>query len=195
MMTDAQLANVLQVLVVAFFWSILVFKILPEARLDAFRQKMFGIRDEMFDYAADGNIPFDHPAYVLLRRQMNGFIRYGHQLTVYRCLMTAAIHRVSGRPMQGLWFSEWMKAMDSLENDSVRKSLENFHNKGMMLAIKRLLFGSPLLWVITLIFMVEMMGQGAAMGTKQLVKAASKRALTGPINQRLIEETAQGEFA
>jgi hypothetical protein len=194
-MTESQLANVLQFSVVAILWAILIFKILPDARLDAFRQRMFGIRDEMFDFAAAGNIPFDHPAYVLLRRQMNGFIRYGHQLTVFRCLMTAAIHKVSGRPTKGAWFSEWQGALDSLEDVSVRNEMENFHNRGMMLAIKRLLFASPLLWLMTLIFMVQILFQGAANGVIQLAKMASKRVFTGPINDRLIEEAAQGEFA
>ena len=194
-MTETQLANVLQFSVVSLFWAILFFKILPDDRLDAFRQKMFGIRDEMFDFAAAGNIAFDHQAYVLLRRQMNGFIRYGHQLTVFRCLMTAAIHKVSGKPTRGEWFSEWQKALDSVENDSVRNQMESFHNRGMVLAAKRLLFGSPLLWFMTLVFMVQILFQGAFIGIRQLVKMASKKVFTGPINDRLIEEAAQGEFA
>jgi hypothetical protein len=194
-MNETQLAIVLQFSVVAILWATLVFKILPYARLDGFRQKMFGIRDELFDYAADGGIAFDHPAYVLLRRQMNGFIRYGHQLTVFRCLMTAAIHKISGDALQGVWFSEWQKALDSIDDDRVREKLEDFHDRGMMLAIKRLLFGSPLLWMMTLIFMVQMAFQGAAKGLMQLIKMASKKVFTGPINDRLIEEAAQGEFA
>jgi hypothetical protein len=38
----------------------------------------------MFDYAADGNISFNDPAYALLRKSMNGFIRYAHTLTFFR---------------------------------------------------------------------------------------------------------------
>ena len=197
-MTTAQLANVLQFSAVALFWSLLIFKIIPYSRLDAFRQKMFSIRDEMFDYAADGNIPFDHPAYILLRRQMNGFIRYGHQLTVFRCLMIVAIQKVSGDALEGVWFSEWQKALDSISDDCVRKKLENFHHRGMVLAIKRMFFGSPLLWFMTMLFMVQMLLQGATKGVRQLgqlVRMAANKAFSGPIDNRLIEEMAQGEFA
>jgi hypothetical protein len=190
-----QLADILQFSLVALSWLFLVFKILPYVRLDGFRQNMFAIRDELFDYAADGNISFDQPAYVMLRRQMNGFIRYGHQLTVFRCLTTVAIHKVSGRPTNTEWYSEWQTALASVEDAQVREKLEYFHKKGMMLAVKRLLFGSPLLWIVTLIFSVQMVFQGAAKGFVQLLKMASKKTFTGPINDRLIEEAAQGEFA
>jgi hypothetical protein len=190
-----QLANVLQLSVVGISWSVLVFKIIPENRLNGFRQKIFSIRDELFDYAADGHIAFDHEAYVILRRQMNGFIRYGHQLTVFRCLMTAVTHKVMGKPIKAQWFSEWQKALDSIDDDCIRKKLEDFHIRGMRIAIKRLYFGSPLLWFVTLIIMVQMLLQGAAKGIGQLARMAANMVFTGPINDRLIEEVAQGEFA
>jgi hypothetical protein len=194
-MSGTQLAAVLQFSFVCVLWALLIFEVIPHARLDGFRQKMFSIRDEVFDYAADGNIDFNHPAYVLLRRQMNGFIRYGHDLTVFRCLMTVVARKVSGNEPQRSWFAEWQKALDTIEDDSVRKRMEDYHSRGMMLAIRRLLFGSPLLWCVTLLFMGQMLLQGAAKGVRQLVKMAAEKVFTGPINDRLIEETAQGDFA
>jgi hypothetical protein len=149
-MNETQLAVVLQFSVVAFLWSILVFKVIPDARLDGFRQKMFSIRDEMFDYAADGNIAFDHPAYVMLRHQMNGFIRHGHQLTVFRCLMTVAIRKVEGVNLNTSWHSELQKSLDSLPDPTVRETLMTFYQRSMWLAAKRLLLGSPVLWFMTL---------------------------------------------
>lgn len=195
MMTEMQLANVLQFFVVALLWVILLFGFIPYARLDGFRQNMFAVRDELFDYAADGNIAFDHPAYVLLRQQMNGFIRYGHQLTVFRCLMTVLSHKMVGRQTTTRWSNEWRRALVSIDDYSVRKGLEEFHYRGMRLAIRRLLVGSPLLWLITLLFMVQELMQGAAEGISQVARMAAEKAFTGPINDRLIEEAAQGEFA
>lgn len=194
-MSETQLAAVLQFSGVAFLWTFLVFKVIPDARLDWFRQKMFTIRDEMFDFAANGNISFDHPAYVLLRQQMNGFIRYGHQLTVFRCLMTVARCKIEGEELNSPWHSQWQKSLDSLHSDEVRKSLIAFHQRCMWLAIKRLLFGSPLLWFMTALFMVQLLLQGVAHGLRQLVRLAAEKAFSGPINDRLIEETAQGKFA
>lgn len=195
MMSETQVAVVLQFSVVAFLWTILFFKFIPDARLDGFRQEMFSTRDEMFDYAADGNIAFDHPAYVMLRHQMNGFIRYGHQLTVFRCLMTVAIHKVYGTPLESSWHLEWQKALDSIESDGVRGTLMAFYQRSMWLAAKRLLFGSPLLWLMLSGFMAQLVTQGAVRGLRQLARAAAAKVFAGPINDRLIEETAQGEFA
>jgi len=194
-MSETQLAVVLQFSAVAFLWTIFVFKVIPDARLDWFRQKMFSIRDEMFDYAADGNIPFDHPAYTMLRHQMNGFIRYGHQLTVFGCLMTLARRKIEGETRDASWHSEWQKSLDSLSSNEVRKSLMTFYQRSMWLAIKRLLFGSPLLWLATALIMIQLLLQGVAKGLRQLVRLAAEKAFTGPINDRLIEETAQGTFA
>ena len=49
---------------------------------------------------------------------------------------------------------------------------------------------------MTAIFLVEFLFQGMRQSLMQLIKSAAKKAfITGPINDRLIEEAAQGEFA
>ena len=194
MMTDSQLANVLQFSVVAIFWLIVIFKMIPEARLDSFRQRMFTIRDGLFDYAADGNIPFDHPAYLLLRAQMNGYIRFAHDLTVFRILMTVAARKIRGENPSS-WHDGWERAIESIRNPDVQSQLRLFHHQALILAVKRLLFGSPLLWLMTLVFVVQLLFQGAFSGATQLIKAASKKVFTGPINARSIEEVAAGAAA
>lgn len=60
---------------VGYFWLYRNFA------LDSFRQKMFALRDQLFDDASDGVISFEHPAYGILRGTMNGFIRFGHRLS------------------------------------------------------------------------------------------------------------------
>jgi len=195
-MTVLQLSNALQFFAVAGFWIFVFCKMIPDWRLDSFRQNIFAVRDELFDYAADGNISFDHPAYILLRKQMNGFIRYGHQLTVFRGLLTIAIHKILGTPERASWHDAWEKALNTIEDNSVRQKLERFHRKSMVLAIGRLVSGSPLLLALTSAFMVEFLFQGVRQSLMQLAKNAAKKAFsTGPINDRLIEEAAQGEFA
>lgn len=57
--------------------------------LDAFRQSLFKLRDDLFMYAAHGNIAFDDPAYRVLRERMNSTIRYGHEFTITRCIVAA----------------------------------------------------------------------------------------------------------
>ena len=195
-MTTFQLANVLQFSVVAAFWAIVLFKIIPAVRLDSFRQSMFAIRDELFDFAADGNISFDHPAYVLLRRQMNGFIRYAHQLSVFRILMTAAIHKISAIPEPKDWWTEWEHARNSLTDEHVQKKLHEFHKRAMRLAFKHLIAGSPVLFALMIVAIVQLVLEGATKSLSQLVRMAAKKTLLrGPINERSIEEIGQGVAA
>lgn len=197
-MTDLQLANVLQFFVVIGFWVFVLCKMIPESRLDGFRQAMFVVRDELFDYAADGNVPFDHPAYVLLRRQMNGFIRYGHHLTFFRIFMTHAIHKISETPVDSGWHETWLEALDTIKDSSVRKSLEQFHRRSMVLAISRVITGSLPLMALTGVFLMESLTQGARQSFMQLAKNAGKKAFSASrIGDRVIEEAAHKnqEFA
>ncbi len=194
-MNALQLANVLQFSVVAAFWAIVLFKMIPAMRLDSFRQQMFSIRDDLFDFAADGHIAFNDPAYVLLRKQMNGFIRYAHHLTVFRILMTAAIQKLSGRPAPNEWSPDWERARAAIKSEYVRERLDEIHRRAVNLAVKRLLIGSPVLWSITSIFLVQLLFEGAAKSVSQLIRMAARKALTGPINDRSIEEIAQGVAA
>lgn len=193
-MTELQIANILQATVVVALWSFVIFKLLPTYRIDSFRQRLFCVRDEMFDFAADGNIAFDDPAYMLLRRQMNGLIRNGHQLTLFRSLMTIAIQRISGTQTTS-WNQAWEASLENLQSEDVRAKMKKFHERGMMITASYLILGSPALWVVFLIAALCIFAQGATMGIKQLIKAASKKVLSGPLDQRFIEEAAVGTFA
>ena len=48
--------------------------------LDEFRHKLFVARDELFLFAADGGIAFDHPAYLYMRENINGLIRFAERI-------------------------------------------------------------------------------------------------------------------
>ena len=58
-------------------------KIYLRYREDLFRQRMFDLRDQLFDLADTGTIDFNHPAYGLLRQTMNWFIRFGHRIRFF----------------------------------------------------------------------------------------------------------------
>ena len=52
-------------------------------RVDAFREDIFSIRDELFDYMWRNNLPYDMPAYRLTRLQLNGMIRVSDQIHLF----------------------------------------------------------------------------------------------------------------
>lgn len=56
-------------------------------RLDLYRQRLFVIRDELFDEAAKGTLPFDSLAYRGTRDLLNRYIRYGHRYSLLYWLL------------------------------------------------------------------------------------------------------------
>jgi hypothetical protein len=191
MITAIQAAHVLQTCVVAIIGITTFFKILPMQRLDCFRQNMFAVRDELLDYAAAGNISFNDPAYIVLRHQMNGMIRYGHQLTLFRVLVTWLMRFVSGEVQIYAWHDAWEKALGNLKSDAVRDQLAAFHNRSAAVAAKHLLSGSLVLWCALALTAFALFLRGAVRGTTQLLSAAARTILSsGPVNQRIIEEDA-----
>lgn len=65
---------------VAGFWYWL--SLYRDYRVSVFRQSLFSLRDQLFDLAARGDLGFDNTAYTTLRRQLNGFIRFGDRVSV-----------------------------------------------------------------------------------------------------------------
>ncbi len=188
-MSVLQVTNVLQAFGVLALASFVVFYILRSQRLDNYRQQLFALRDEFFDYAADGHIAFDDEAYVLLRLQMNSMIRFAHQLSLFRALMTGAA-RLTFQPRPLEWNAAWANALKRLENEDVRLKLKAFHEASMMLAVKHLLVGSPVLWLLMLLSAVFLLCRGAFAGMQQLFSAASQQVFSGPLDQRFLEEEA-----
>src|SRR6266436_8516805 len=70
-----------------FAMWVLYFICLREYKVDAFRQKLFAVRDELFDYARSGKIAFDDPGYTTLRNLMNALLRFTHRLTFARMIV------------------------------------------------------------------------------------------------------------
>jgi hypothetical protein len=51
-------------------------------RRDLLQNRLFGLRQDLFDFARKGSIAFNHPAYGVLRTTINGFIRVGPRLNL-----------------------------------------------------------------------------------------------------------------
>jgi hypothetical protein len=121
---------------------------------------------------------------------MNGMIRYGHQLTLFRMTVTWLMRMLVGQQAEYAWHEAWEGALKSLKSDDVRSRLKNFHNKSGNIAAKHLLSGSLALWCAVLIAALVLLVHGAAMGLRQLIRTAARTVQSGPINRRFIEEEA-----
>ena len=96
---------------------------IPEYRQDRFRQSLFEVRDALFDYAAAGNISFDHPAYGMLRSITNGYIRYAHKMSLLQLFAFAFLIRKIAKT--GSLVNRWEKNKAGLSSD-VQIAMDRF---------------------------------------------------------------------
>ena len=170
------------IFVLVKFWS--------EARLDAFRQKVFALRDELFDFAAAEHISFDDPAYRLLRQSMNGIIRYAHQLTFFRVCMTAIQIDLAAQTPKDSWSENWQKALEKLGNDDTRKKLTAFHDRAMLLVVDRLVLGSPVLLALVICSVPLLILRMGWLNLKAILKNAPLFTVSHVVDTRMIENEA-----
>jgi hypothetical protein len=124
---------------------VLVFWLYRSYRIAKFRQEMFALRDELFDAADAGLLSFDAPAYGMLRSTMNGYIRFGHRLSVLHLLVFWVLSRPAALRSKGESFDvQWASAMESAPSEA-RQSLSRFRTKMEMLLIKHIVLNSPVL--------------------------------------------------
>jgi len=148
-MTATHLATIIGSSLTLIALIVLVFEFWPIQRADIFRQQMFALRDELFDFAAQGGIKFDDPAYILLRHLMNGFIRHAHNLTPFRVFFSfLRWNFASNKPIDS-WNVPWTQALNSLSNEETKTKIKEFHSKASTLVAGQLILSPGL--VITLV--------------------------------------------
>lgn len=125
---------------------VLAFWFYRDYRVDAFREDVFRIRGDLFDFAAAGGIDFAHPAYSLLRDMCNGYIRFAHRMTLSSAVVVAA----GIRPEDEAWLdnhgfhSRWEATKRGL-NGATLTRLEDFKSQVEEAVVKQLVVGSPIL--------------------------------------------------
>lgn len=189
-MSAAQLAATIQSVVMLIFLVVLCLRLVASFRLDEFRQRMFAVRDELFDYAAAGNIGFNDPAYRLLRQSMNGFIRYGHQLTFFRACMGDLQRWVSGEEPRMVWHDKWQHALDQIDNEDVKQRLIELHLRSLQLALNRLVLGSPVFMLLVAAAIVGLILRDGWQNIMRMWEKAAGFAVSRVINTKWLEEDA-----
>lgn len=108
---------------------------------ERFRQKLFELRDELFDYAHSGKISFKDPAYVLLRCNINGMIRFSHLISVTRIVTFISLQRYIGTP-SGDEVS-LRSALSQVKGKDVKDAMENFYSRMRENTLRHMLLASP----------------------------------------------------
>lgn len=118
---------------------VILFWLVGSYQIDAFRQSMFSLRDDWFDYAASGGISFDHPVYGRLRRMMNSYIRFAHRLD-----FGAVVYRLALNRDERKWLASYnpTKSLDdaiSELDEPTRQVISNLRSQMNRLIARRLL--------------------------------------------------------
>lgn len=119
-----------------------LFVLYKDLAIDIFRQKMFELRDELFDEAANGVIEFNHPAYVVLRNTMNGFLRFGHKISLFEVLVTGVVLGSERLKMHKSFRQVWKEAETTLSPEQ-KKQMERYLLRLNELLLLQSFFGSP----------------------------------------------------
>jgi len=120
-------------------------------RLDFFRQKLFGLRDELFDLGINQEIEFNHPAYGMLRSIVNGTIQYGHRfgllsIVAHYLFMRKYEHKIKN------FDTNWKAACSDL-SDETRDKLLSIQHRMHIAIIGQIVFTSSLLIFILVLLM------------------------------------------
>jgi hypothetical protein len=100
----------------------------------------------MFIYALDEKI-LDTVAHHNLRLLMNRLIRYAHRVSLGRVILLDFSRRWLGLSLNTPQiYAEWLDAVDQLPADQAQ-CLRGFHDRAMLLMMKHMMSGSPLLWL------------------------------------------------
>jgi hypothetical protein len=107
---------------------------------ERYRQTLFEVRDELFDFARDGGIDFSDPAYIALRSHINSMIRFSHLISVTRLATFLLFQRYIGE----LPSTPSLKsALAEVRGAATKEFLEDILDNVRTDTLKHLLFSSP----------------------------------------------------
>lgn len=138
-------------------------------RIDSLRQKLFILRDELFDYALEGGIDFSDPAYTATRTTLNCLIRFAHKITFSRVVIGFTSDKLQ-LPSRRNPHAEVM----ALPEGEVKQKLVSVQNRMLFALAIHITTGSPTLWIGLLIFSAHLCIKGAIKRTSDVLSAFSK---------------------
>lgn len=140
------------------------------------RQDMFDLRDELFELALRRNISFEHQSYSMLRTMMNGYIRFGHHLSLLSVIAYLVISRaIVLKYTNAVYALQWLESLKGLDEQS-RRELNAIHERMNSAVAKHLLLGSPILFLVIILLAVPVAVSAALSRKAKSVVESIKRA-------------------
>jgi hypothetical protein len=154
--------------------------------LDHTRQRLFSIRDDLFDVAlrGEGGLSFSSPVYGILRESLNSNIRFAHRVTFYHIWVAMIFGALPGikikQAMRG-YKTQAALAIESLPEGDLKKKLQIIQSKTVVTRLIHLFLTSPF-------FVLCLFAASASI----LVSTAIDRGLTGSL--RLFARAVKDEI-
>jgi hypothetical protein len=189
-MTAQELLAVWEGGVLVIFLFIAWIHLRADYGVDKFRQEMFAMRDEMFDYAGCGQISFNHPAYTQLRNLANGLIRFAHRMTFWRILMIFALCSFFGVRRTLTFDADLERDIASIGSIAVQEAMRGFHKKIGFLIARQLIRSSVVFWPLVGFVLGKYLLRAARAKTWAMRETAESPAVQRTIPTIWIEEQA-----
>ena len=126
---------------ILFFW------LYRDYRVDLFRQRMFELRDELFELGRAGEIAFHHQAYGLLRTTINGYIRFAHRMSFLSVVLVLRDSKALMASLPATPFARLPKALETVD-PSLREKLQSIVSRMHFAVLDQLVLTSATMWVI-----------------------------------------------
>ena len=148
--------------IVTAFW--IIFFEYPNSAIETTRNRLFSLRDELFELAQKGEIPFDSDAYKFARGMVNGMIRYAHDISGLQLLMALLTRTKStvllGEETQRKWVESQSKLTEK-NREQVKAIVDRATDEMMRLVVARSLILSLVWTLIFIVFSIEQKIKGA----------------------------------
>ena len=113
-----------------------------KTKIDEFREEIFTLRDELFDYMVAHELPFDLRAYRVMREDLNEFIRVAPAMTPTAFILVALLANSHGKERPKL-----ITAINEVHDDAHRR---RFNEARRAAGQAFLTFLGPVGWMIRL---------------------------------------------
>jgi hypothetical protein len=146
MITEADIfAGIRLGIAVLLIWAF-YFWVYRNFRSDHLRERLFEMRDGLFETTREMGISFDEPAYVMIRDSLNGLLRFAHRVSLFGLI--GAYWGWKKYPRASSSFTvDLMKALNQIENQEYRQAILNTHARMLWTIYIHVVTGAPILFL------------------------------------------------
>jgi hypothetical protein len=155
--------------------------------VDGFRDRLFSIRRELLLLVAQERLPVTDPAYVALRKTINGFIRYAERVTFLRGVFIPALVMSISSRRERLFAARQTTLDHTLTKTSdpdVREKLREIEYRAAKATSLHVLASSPVAWVVAVVLVLPILVLVALLAGSVSAAKASHRKLVKRVSDR-----------